>query len=172
MSQYLNVAGKFTGKAVKDASNGLFETPSGTPGIRLVLEVTETGEYEGQLVTWTGWLSDKAFDFTVKALNEAFSFSGNFAEIAEMPDLFAEQPCSFETEMEPSENDASKVYCKVKWLNPVGGRGGNAPVLEKHAAVDLAKRMSGRAQALLKSATTGGSAPPRQPSMANADTPY
>jgi hypothetical protein len=165
--KYLKTEGEYNAIVVSHASNGLFESNNGTPGIRLVLEVND-GPNAGERVSWTGWLSEKAFERTVKTLDDAFGFSGNFEELVEMPNLFMEQQCSIVTEMEMDDRDASKEHCRVKWLDPMGGRRGNAPTLEKNAASALAKRLTGRAQALLKSASMGGSAPAR-PAPAGSD---
>lgn len=147
MPKPLTAEGRFTAVVIKSESNGLFEAgEKKTPGVRLALAVVG-GPEEGNYIDWNGWLSDSAFDNTVKTLNETFGFSGNFGEIAEMPDIFAGQQCSITTE---NEEYQGKVRLKVKWLNPVGG--GPAPTLKPDEAKGLAARLSSRATALLKSA--------------------
>lgn len=149
---YLKTAGNFDCVVVDDASNGLFEsTEKKTPGIRLMLEVLSPAAQAGEVIAWSGWLSDAAFERTTQTINEVFGFGGNYGEVAENPNLFSQQQCSIVTEMETDRDDASKQHLRVKWLNPLGGKGGSAPVLEINAAKDLAKRLTARATALLKS---------------------
>jgi len=169
MSTPLKTVGTFSGIVIEDTSNGLFEsTEKRTPGIRLILEVTE-GPQMGEVIAWTGWLSENtskpgaesAFERTTKLLNEVFGFNGNYLDVAENGNHFRDLPCSFVTEMEADLKDPNKSYLRVKWLNSPGGRHGNAPVLDSGAAKSLAQRMSARAQALLKSSgavTTGNPA--------------
>jgi hypothetical protein len=150
MSNELKTPGNYDCSVISDTSNGLFQSTKGTLGVRVNMQVI-AGPQAGQTIAWTGWLSDKSWEGTAKALHETFGFGGVFEEIAELPDLFLDQTCSIVAEMEPSE-DGTKEYLRVRWLNPYG-KSASAPVLAPNAGKDLLKRMNltNRASALLKS---------------------
>jgi hypothetical protein len=61
----------------------------------------------------TGWLylSDAAFENTVRTLRDAFKFDGNFETLAEQLNV---KPCSITNEAEEYEG---KDRIKVKWIN-------------------------------------------------------
>lgn len=114
--QYLKQAGKFAARLILPASPDLHfvQSAKGTDGFKLDLQ-TDEGE-----ISTTLWLSPAAYDRTLKRLQEAFGFSGNWKAFAAGRDKFQTLECSIETEMENYEaNDGSiKQTCKVKWLNP------------------------------------------------------
>lgn len=145
---------------IDDPDNGLVEIgKENKPAIRLILAIVG-GPCEGHTIEWIGWLTDAAFESTLKRLQDAFQFSGNFGEVAEMPALFAGQQCRITTEFETYEN---KTRLKVKWLNSLAGGGGAAPVMEPAKAKSLASKLTARAAALMKAAGTKPPAAPSRP---------
>jgi len=155
----LNKEGKFTAVVIEDPGNGLFEAgDKKTPGIRLWLAVTDEGPEKGLVIDWSGWLTDGAFDNTLKALAEAFEFEGDFGALATNGNLFFGKPCSITTEFEEYKG---KSHCKVRWLNPVGG-GAPAP-MDQTAAKGLAAKLTARAAALRKAAGQPTPKPAQRP---------
>lgn len=151
---------------VNDPDNGLVEIGKNkTEAVRLILAIVG-GPHEGETIEWIGWLSDGAFENTLKRLQDAFRFSGNFAEIAEMPSLFGGQQCKITTEFETYEG---KTRLKVKWLNSLEGGGGAAPVMEPAKAKTLAQKLTARANALAKAA--GAKPAAAAPAAKPANTP-
>ena len=110
---------------------------TGTPFMQLGFE-TEEGHVSGRL-----YLSEKAFDRSLKVLQECFGFDGDFENL----DPIVGQECSITTEFESWVNDEgeTKQSLRVRWINPKGG-----PQMEAGARQSLAARLSARA---------GGTAP-------------
>lgn len=171
MPTYLNKPGKYNARVIDDPQNGFFESSEKkTPGIRVMLEVVDEGEQYGEIIAWTGWLSESAdpnkkpsFEITVMALAKAFDFDGDFDKL--IKNRFAsliDKPCHIEVEHKPDRKDPKKMRCEVKWLNPPGGGGGNAPVLAPDAATSLAARLSRRAQAMLNASSSGSGSGTKQ----------
>lgn len=148
----LNQAGRFKCKVVQPAS-WLGESSKGTEYIGIPLEVTE-GPRAGDQITWYGYLSDAAFDNTVKRLAEVFSFDGDLDALVAGRITFDAMPCSIETEIENytnPESGESKPTCKVKWLNSADG-GSGIKALEAGKVQGLMARMGGRAKAVAAAA--------------------
>lgn len=108
---------KATATAVEFAENS-----NGTPFLRITYTVDDKS-IDGQ-----HYLSDAAFPNTLKSLEEAFSFSGNFETIE---NELVNKPCQITVENEEYDG---KVYTKVKWLNHVDGK--------RAAALDQSKKQS------------------------------
>ena len=87
-----------------------------TPFVRIPLVVTE-GEFKGQIALYKGWLSDGAFDNTIKRLAEVFGFDGDLITLNSGRQSLAGKPCNITTEM---ENYQGKDRLKIAWLNPPG----------------------------------------------------
>lgn len=164
MPTYLNKPGKYNARVIDDPQNGFFESSEKkTPGIRVMLVVVDEGEQYGEIIAWTGWLSESAdpkkasaFENTVKTLGKVFDFDGQFDQLISTGFAsFIDKPCHIEVEQRPDHKDPKKMRLEIKWLNPPGGGGGNAPVLAPDAADSLAARLSRRAKALLNSSSSG-----------------
>ena len=165
MPTYLNKPGKYNARVLDDPQNGFFESnEKKTPGIRIMLEVTDQVDQLGEIIAWVGWLSESAdpqkasaFENTVKTLGKVFDFDGQFDRlIASGFASFIDRPCQIEVENRPDHKDPKKMRVEVKWLNPPGGGGGNAPVLAPDAADSLAARLSRRARVLLNTSSGSG----------------
>lgn len=118
--RYVSRVGTFS-CVVLPTPNGIFsESKEGTPCIALPLEVTEPGDQQGKRITWRGWLTAGAFDYTIRALSKAFAWDGDLEAIRDNPEFFSLSDCQIVTEAE-TYNGETRV--KVKWLNSatVGG---------------------------------------------------
>lgn len=150
---------------VDDNDSGLITIPeTGTSGIRLMLEVSEGPEI-GKRLPWVGFLTDAAFDNTLKALVLALGFSGDFDEVLKNANLFSGKKCSFKAEFEEYQG---KERLKIRWLNPVNG-GVGAPVLKADAAKQLVDRINSRSKSVAKTLQTGGITKPATKPFAGAD---
>ena len=122
--RYVSRVGTFR-CVVLPTPNGIFsESREGTPCIALPLEVVEPGDQQGKRITWKGWLTAGAFDYTIKALSKAFSWDGDLEAIRDNPEFFARSECQIVTE---SETYNGETRVKVKWLNSLSG-GGSKPL--------------------------------------------
>lgn len=99
-----------------------------TPGVFFVFD-TDHGTIDGAL-----WLTEKAYERTLKTLRECFGFNDNFNEIEWQ---VKGCKCSITIEDEPDQKDATKSWPRVKWINPVGAEA--APVASSLLS-DLSKR--------------------------------
>jgi hypothetical protein len=118
--RYVSRVGTFR-CVVLPTPNGIFsESKEGTPCIALPLEVTEPGDQLGRRITWRGWLTAGAFDYTIKALSKAFGWDGDMEAIRDNPEFFSLSDCQIVTE---SETYNGELRVKVKWLNSAHGGG-------------------------------------------------
>lgn len=125
-----------------------------TPFVRIPVQVTEEGTEKDSVGVWQGWLSNAAFDRTIKSLVEAFGFNGDLAGLATGRQSFTGKPCN--VTVKPEEYDG-KTYFKVKWLNAPGG-GASAPKpIERTKLEQLIAEMNKRA--IQVAASTGKEEP-------------
>lgn len=80
----------------------------GTPGVFFTFK-TSHGEIEGSL-----WLSDAAYERTLKTIRECFAFNDDFASLGSQ---IEGKECSITVDMETGSD--GKEYARVKWINPV-----------------------------------------------------
>jgi len=117
--------GSYTGKiesyAVEETKQGANQ---GMPKVHINFVVaTPSGGQER--VRWTGYFTKKAKKNTLETLAHCGLSSEN---LRNLPDP-AKKVLAIGREMainvihEPDQKDASKMYAKVRWVNPVGGRG-------------------------------------------------
>lgn len=123
--------GKYRAKAIA----GRFGKSSQkqTPGVAVDLEILD-GEHEGEVITWVGWLSPLAHEYTCKNLitlgyDEATSPEAENGQLYEKH--FFSKEVQIVVEMEASQKNPDKFYPKVKWINELGGPGGGLDVLPK-----------------------------------------
>lgn len=88
------------------------ESDNGKPFIQITYTTAA-----GEVITGWNYLTDDAFEKTVKTMRECFGFDGKFATLAEQVDG---KPCSIVVE---TDNYNGKERLKVKWTNPIGGGG-------------------------------------------------
>lgn len=99
-----------TGRHEVTAKKATFgESQKGTPFIEISFEDNAAASINGWL-----YLSDAAFERTVKVLREVFGFDGNFETL---PAQIEGKRCSIETEEE--EDDKKVLRMRVKWINPL-----------------------------------------------------
>lgn len=151
----LDTAGSFL-CTVTEPTNGWIQTvgKNETPCIRIPLVVAE-GEHEGQTISETAWLSDKAFEATIKNLVEVFGWNGDLDSLHKGQG-FTGMQCRIVTEMEEYEG---KMQYRVKWLNHVDGGGGAAIDPAKASAIIGA--LQRKSMALAASIAKPGSAAPK-----------
>lgn len=124
----LEEEGRFVAK-VTNAELG--EASTGTPFVQLNFD-TDEGSTSGRL-----YLSDKAFDWSLEVLKEAFGFDGDFEDLAQLTN----KECSITTEFEEYQSNGEwKKTLRVKWINTKGG-----PKMEAGARQSLAARLSAKA---------------------------
>ena len=154
-TQYVDRAGAFL-CVVQEPTSGWFGEAGEkqTPFIRIVGKVTGDGDQKDRIIIWQGWLSDGAFDNTIKALAEAFpAWDGDLASLQNGSFTFAGLECQIVTEVETYEN---KPRVKAKWLNPAGG---GAKPMEKAKVDSIGAKLGRRAQAIVKATHAGGGDP-------------
>lgn len=89
----------------------LTESNNGTPGLLLGLE---TQDESARHIYTTCWLSDKAFDGSIKSLRKAFNFDGNFDNLQQL----VGKETTITVELETYEG---KERARVKWLSQLSG---------------------------------------------------
>lgn len=112
-------------------------TNKGTPGVFLTFKNDSNETIDSAL-----WLSEKAFERTVKVLRDVFDFDDNFDTI---DGQVIDKRCSITVEEEV--DDKGKAWPRVKWINP-----------EKHAhkpaADDFLKQLSAKAARIARATTS------------------
>jgi hypothetical protein len=155
--------------AVAIAGNSLAEASTGTSSVKLVLQ---TLEEQPRTLYADLWLSDKAFDATVKTLREVLGWQGtDFQELNEPIFVGAELDAVVDI-----EEYNGKLQHKVAFLN-LPGRATAKP-LDPAKASQLAARLNAKlarfAPVRMPSAaprTTGARPPVRQPTAGAYDGP-
>jgi hypothetical protein len=118
--EYLNKEGQFDCTVTLPTAGWIGEQGDRqTPFIRIPVVVSE-GTEVGKGAVWQGWLSNNAFEGTIKRLAEVFGFNGDLASLATGKTTLAGKACSIITEFEEYEG---KRRLKIKWLNAHGGGG-------------------------------------------------
>jgi len=150
-SQYVTRAGCYIG-GVEKPTNGWFGQAgeNKTPYIRIPVRVLSQRDgkedQKGRVITWQGWLTDAAFDNTIKSLCEAFQeWDGDLESLQNGEFGFEGLECQIVAESETYEG---KPRIKAKWLNPVGG--GGKP-MEAEKVSGLIAKLGRKAKAIAKS---------------------
>jgi hypothetical protein len=155
--RYVSRVGTFR-CTVLPTPNGIFsESKEGTPCIALPLEVTELGDQLGRRITWRGWLTAGAFDYTIKALSKTFGWDGDMEAIRDNPEFFSRMDCQIVTE---SETYNGELRVKVKWLNSPGGGGGKK--IDAGKLDSILSTLGRKAKAVAKAALSEEGAAPSQ----------
>lgn len=121
----LNEEGRFVAKVT---AAELGESSKGTPFLQLNFETRE-GSIARRL-----YLSEAAFDYSFKNLQEVFGFDGDFENLKQL----VGKDCSITTENELGDDNKERLV--VKWINGIGG-----PKMDASARQSLAARLSARA---------------------------
>ena len=142
--KYINSEGSFECVVTEPSAGWIGESEEkGTPFIRVPIQVTGDGPEKGAGAVWQGWLSNAAFENTIKRLVEVFGFNGDLASLATGKQTLTGKPCSITTEFETYEG---KKRCKIKWLNAPGG--GAAKPMEQRKLDALLARLTPQAMAI------------------------
>lgn len=101
---------------------GLTTSSKGTMGIPVVFEIVG-GSCAGERVKWTGWFTEKAKERTLESL--AYMGLTNISDLTKvLPDTtrkYLPAKVSITVEHEPGQNDPTKLFAKVAWVNKLGG---------------------------------------------------
>ena len=123
-------------------ANGWFATAgkNETPFIRIPLTISE-GALKGTTHVYSAWISDNAYERTMKTLCEVFGWDGDLESLAQQIDNgpFVGKSCSIVCEEEPDHNGNPVV--RIKWLN---GAEGGGKQMQINAALQLARRLKGK----------------------------
>jgi hypothetical protein len=139
----LHEEGKFRAWVREGTEPKLGESSHGTPRVEVEIEV-ESGDY----ILWDGYLSDGALDITLKSLR-AMGFQGDNIE-----DLSTVGSKEFEI-VTKFEEYKGKQYCRVKFVNDIGGgRVAMPPEKKKKFAADLRGKIRALEGAAGKAAPT------------------
>jgi hypothetical protein len=150
--------GKYRGKA-KASAPILIESGKGTPGISVEIAFLDPA-LAGASLTWTGWLSDGAFDRTVESLR-ILGWAG--AELDNVSGLDANE---VEVVVKAEEYDGN-WYPRIQFINRLGGALGAPMAPDK--AKKFAAAMRARIQAL--DAAKGTSKPTNQKKQSSSAPP-
>lgn len=121
----LEEEGRFAAKVTAAA---LGESSKGSPFVQLNFE-TDEGSIARRL-----YLSEAAWDYSFKNLQEVFEFDGDFENLKQL----VGKECSITTEHELGVDDKERLV--VKWINGTGG-----PKMDPNARQSLAARLSAKA---------------------------
>jgi hypothetical protein len=108
----LDATGEYRCKVVAPQYGWFDETAKGSRYIKLPCEVID-GEHAGKRIVWMGYLTEKAYENTEKALAEAFGDQWTWTNIP-----FAGKECSIVAE---EEEYNGKKQIKAKYLNSIHG---------------------------------------------------
>jgi hypothetical protein len=131
-------------RAVAQPGYALRKTRSDKPYVGIVFRVTR-GERAGEIVEWSGWLSEKAARGTMRSLR-ACGWQGD--DVSDLGNLDHE----VEIVVDNEEYDG-KIRARVKWVN--------SPRLE--LAAEEAKEISARLRAIAASVPSNGAVPSSSP---------
>lgn len=166
--RYVSRVGTFK-CVVLPTPNGIFsESREGTPCIALPLEVIDAGDQQGKRITWRGWLTSGAFDYTIKALSKAFAWDGDLEAIRDNPEFFSRLECAIVTE---SETYNGEMRVKVKWLNSANA-GGGAKAMDSQKLNGILAGLGRKAKAIAKEALAEEGAAPSVARETRPMTPH
>lgn len=118
-----------------------YSKTKGTPSIDVQFTIDKIGDdippgailKVGTVLTWNGWLTEGAFERTMKTVERCFGWRGtNFEEINQNAELFAGKQVQLVINFEPGMNDRNKLFPKVAFVNRI-------PQLQSLPAEDAAK---------------------------------
>jgi hypothetical protein len=106
------------GTHLAKAIGGKFgKAKTGTDGVSVRFKLKDSD----QTIHWVGWLSPKAAERTMDTLAMlGFNEDAPLVDEGYTPAHFADKEVEVVIEHEPNE-DGTKTYAKVKWVNEVGG---------------------------------------------------
>lgn len=113
----------------------LAESKNKTPSLKVKLRTSEGELYHDF------YLSDKAFENSIKNLREAFSFDGDFSNL----DQFLDQECQIVVEHEEYNDE---LRARVRYVNHKDGRG--VAKLDEAKAKSLAETLNSKARRLIE----------------------
>ena len=135
-------AGKYTARVV-DAAAGQNEK-TGTDQVVVELEITESGEQQGARITYYGYLTDRAAEYTMEAL-ENTGWSGDGFADADFADCEG-HVCQIVVQHEEGQDGTTRA--RVRWINAPrrfsAGKPGDVAALEARLKGKLLARKSAR----------------------------
>lgn len=158
-------AGDKIGKAVKAR---FIKSGKGTDAIEVAFEFIEPSTGNKEMLSWQGWLTDKAIDNTMETLKNVLGYNG-CADTDSAGVIMGEKSFDYGrevrlvVELEAGQNDASKLYPKIKWVNTLGGSG------YAGVAVDTSIKSRVAAAFLAAAKKDGGAVPPPPAQNVQAD---
>jgi len=115
---------------------GLAESETNrTPSVKLKFEAENGGH-----IYWDGWLTDAAFENTVKTLHEAFGFNGDFNAVDSLIGQHAQIVCQ-------TEEYEGQSRIRVRFVNHKDGR--KSPMLEGEKKQSFADKFTAKARDLI-----------------------
>lgn len=120
-----------------------------TPAMQVVFQIETEGPHHGETIRWDGWLTtDKSQERTIESLQHCgwtgddlstFAKEGAPLQGLDLNDV------EIVVIMEPSQDDPTKSYPRVNWVNkPGGGRGLNVEnAMPAAEALAFAEKMKG-----------------------------
>lgn len=106
--------GKYKAKGVEGQ---LTESKNkGTPGVQVILTITEDGEHAGDHLRWDGWLTDATAQRTLESLRYLGWETDDLGDLAGI----TTNEVQIVVEHEWNE-EKQKSYPRVKWINRLGG---------------------------------------------------
>jgi hypothetical protein len=146
--KYLNTEGSFEAIITEPSAGWIGEAgQNASPFIRIPVQVTEDGPEKGAIGIWQGYLTDDAFEKTIKRLAEALGFNGDLYSLTTGKQTLVGKPCNITTKFEEYNG---KTRCKIAWLNAPGG--GGAKPLEPRKLDSLLNKLNTRAIQIAKGA--------------------
>jgi len=133
--------GTFECTVVKSTLRGVGQ--KNTPAISLELEITkdvlnDNQDTIGRKLFWDGFLTDAAFENTLKSLDKALGYTGN-----DLSDF--NRGCvdgkALQAVVE-EESNQGKVYSKVRFINAIGATGGMK--VDPVASQSIAEKLKGK----------------------------
>jgi len=144
MSNGMIPEGKY---AAKPISAKLAETTGGTEYVDLQLEITEPGEYQGRKIGAEKWLTDKAWEYSVRDLKTC-GWKGTDIRAIEVTEPVSitiqhEQETDRDGKVKTGPDGKPRMRARVRWINPL-----RAKPVESSKAQSLAERFKARIEAL------------------------
>lgn len=147
--KYLNSEGSFEAIVTEPSAGWIGEAGQNlSPFIRIPVQVIEDGPEKGAIGIWQGYLTDDAFEKTIKRLAEAIGFNGDLYSLTTGKQTLVGKPCNITTKLEEYNN---KTRCKIAWLNAPGG--GGAKPIEPRKLDSLLNKLNTRSMQIAKAAT-------------------
>jgi len=172
-SRYLDVPGTYTA-IVREPLAGWFDESAGKDGgpgkpfieIPFQIMCAENPDRDGQYINWRGYLTDAAFENTLKTLKKAFGFNGDWSSLHAGKFTFVGLEAELVCE---TEYYNGKPSVRIKWVNnPDSSQ--EREVMPKQKADALVAMLARRTKALENADASPRAAAPKAASPAPRKT--